>query len=113
MSLTRAALLLAALAAPAFAQDPAGTEARLAACSAGLDVGAITARSDAFATAHDYQSKLESFCAAGDAEGALAFVNGLEKDFFATDPEAAKLQACLTSVLGDDIGATVDDVCEP
>lgn len=113
--LSRAALLLllAGPALPALAEEPAGTEARMAACAAGLDVDAITARSEAFAAAHDYQQKLDAFCAAGDNEGAYAFTTDLEKAYYASDPEAAKLNACLKDILGGDIGATPDDVCEP
>lgn len=112
MILARAASLLL-LAGPALAQDPAATEERMAACAAGLDVDAISARGEVFAADHDYQAKLDALCAAGDRQGALAFVNGLERDFYASDAEAAKMHACLKEILGDDLGATVDDVCEP
>jgi hypothetical protein len=93
------ALLL--LAAPALAQDPAADmEARMNACMAGLDIQAISARAEAWAAERDYEARVAALCESGDTEAAEAYADEVQSSFYAQDPEADRLFACLTDVLG-------------
>ena len=100
------------LAAPAFAQEQGDIEARMNSCMAGIDMDALSRRAEGFAAAHDYQARVDELCAAGDNEGAFAFADGVEKAFYASDAEGAKMKACLNDILGSDISATPDDICD-
>jgi hypothetical protein len=88
------------LAAPALAQDD--IEARFDACIGGIDVDAVGARAEAFAAARGYEARVAELCAAGDVAGATAFKKELEAAFYAGDPDAARMRACLADVLGED-----------
>jgi hypothetical protein len=99
----RTTLALLLLAAPALAQDPAAEiEARMNACMAGLDVRAISARAEAWAAERDYEARVAALCESGDAAAAEAYADEVQAGFYAQDPEAARLFACLTDVLGPD-----------
>jgi hypothetical protein len=97
-------LLLALLAAPpaAVAQDPADLEARFDACAAGLDLDAIGSRAEAFTAERGYEARLAELCAAGDTAAAADFAAELEAEFYAQDPEAARMRACLVEILGEE-----------
>jgi hypothetical protein len=104
-----ALLLSLLLAAPALAQGD--IEARLSACMGPIDTDAIGARAEAFGAERDYEARLAALCAAGDEAGALAFSRETEGAFYAGDPEAARMRACLVEVLGEAAVAT-DTACE-
>ena len=113
MTLPQAAVLCLLLAGPALAQDAAEDIAtRMEACMAGVDLDALAARAEAFSDAQDYQARLDALCAAGDPEGAAAYAAGAEESFYAADPDAATLHACLTDIVGED-SADAEDVCAP
>jgi hypothetical protein len=109
MRLTIAFLLLAA---PALAQDPAADlEAEVNACIEGLDVGAITGRAEAWAAERDYEARVAALCAAGDQPAADALAVEIQDSFYAQDPEAAGLRACLAAALGEE-ALTPGAVCQ-
>ena len=113
MTLVRTAAVLAALlAGPALAQDQADIESRMNQCMAGIDLDAISTRAEGFAAAHDYQSRVDELCAAGDTEGAAEFARGVEAAFYAADADGAKMKACLRDILGDDLDTSADEVCQ-
>jgi hypothetical protein len=97
----RLAIVVLLLAGPAAAQDPSGIEARMNACMAGLDLDAIDLRAEAFAAGRDYEARIAELCAAGDHGAALAFAREVEAAFYAGDPEAARLRACIAEVAGE------------
>ena len=79
---------------------------------AGVDLDALAARAEAFSDAQDYQARLDALCAAGDPEAAAAYAAGAEEVLLRRRPDAAKLHACLTDIVGED-PADADDVCAP
>jgi hypothetical protein len=97
----RPTFTLLLLAAPALAQDP-GSEERMNACLAGIDVDAIGVRAEAFAEARGYDARVAALCAAGDRDGAAAFAAKVEADFYARDADAARMRGCIADVLGHD-----------
>lgn len=105
-----AGLLL--LAVPTFALAQAGAEEKLAACTAGLDVDAITARADAYAASRNYEAHIAELCAAGDSAGAAAFHKEVQAEVNAKDPDAARLMACLEEALGKE-AVDPGDLCAP
>ncbi len=108
----RLALALLLLAAPALAQQrtPEEIQAQIQACTEGVDVPAVTARAEAWATDAGYEAKVAALCEAGNATEAVAFAEQTQDAYYAQDPEAAKLRACLEGALGD--GAlSPGDVC--
>lgn len=93
--------LLGLLATPVLAQSPAeDIGARLEACLGGLDLEVVGARAEAFAAAHDYEARVAGLCAAGDEDGATEFARGVEDAFYASDPDAARMRACMLDALG-------------
>ena len=104
--------LLLLIAVPAVAQTSAGAEQKLAACTAGLDVDAITARADAHAASRNYEARIAEFCAAGDSAGAAAFHREVQAEGNAQDPDAARLMACFEEALGKE-AVDPGDLCAP
>lgn len=96
--------LVLLLAGPALAQDE--MQARLEACLGAIDLDAVGARAEAFAAARDYEARVAGLCAAGDEAGARAFATEVEQAFYAQDPEATRMRACLVEALGEDAIAT-------
>jgi hypothetical protein len=109
----RLVLAFLLLALPAAAQDRSAEEiqARIEACTEAVDVPAVTARAEAWAAAADYEARLATLCEAGLGDAAIALAEETQAAFYAQDPEAQTLRACLEAVLGDD-ALTPGDVCE-
>jgi len=104
-------VLCLCLAAPAMAQDVDPVIAQLEACIGDIDTDAIATRAEAFMAARDAEARVDALCAAGDAAGAVAFAEEVMEAFYAGDPEAARMRACIVEAFGED-EAAVSDVCE-
>ena len=97
----RLALAFLLLAAPAVAQQrtPEEIQAQVEACTAGVDVQAVTARAEAWAAEAGFEAKVAALCTT-DASAAVAFAEETQDAFYAQDAEAATLRACLETALG-------------
>lgn len=107
MKLFLAACLI--LAAPAVAQDLDAASAKLEACLGDLDIDAVADRAETFMA--DGQARVDALCAAGDAAGADAVAREVGEAFYAADPDAARMRACIAEAFGPDEVA-IENVCD-
>lgn len=108
----RLALAFLLLAAPAVAQQrtPEEIQAQVEACTAGVDVQAVTARAEAWAAKAGFEARVAELCES-DPEAAVAFAAETQDGFYGQDPEAATLRDCLEAALGAD-ALSPGNVCQ-